>query len=756
MSSYILVPIVVGVLAVAFAGFLARYVLSKDTGTPAMQKVADAIFKGAMAFLNRQYRTIASLAVVAAVIVALVLGLLGQGSQADKISLAWHTALAFLIGAFCSGVSGYIGMYVAVRSNSRTASAATRSLGEALMVSLRGGAVSGFLVVALSLLGVTLVFWSYGGLTNPSVAPSLIVGFGFGASFVALFAQLGGGIYTKAADVGADLVGKVEAGIPEDDPRNPAVIADLVGDNVGDCAGRGADLFESTAAENIGAMILGVALYLATKNVGWILFPLVVRAFGLIASALGLLWVRPSVVTEPDKAAGKDPGEIAMQQLNIGYFITCAISIIGVFLGSYLLLNGGGVKSANGVPPWVWFGLAGTVGILLSVAFVYITQYYTAGTWRPVREIAAATLTGPATTIITGIAVGFECVALPVLAICVALGLSFFLGSQVSINIGSPVNVGGIFGTAVATMGMLMSCAYILAMDTFGPITDNAGGITEMSGQAESVRDITDALDGVGNTTKALTKGYGIGSAALAAFLLFSAYLDVLYNLSNKTNTGVYIVDLANIPVFIAALIGITLIFFFSALAIRAVGAAAKRMIEEVRRQFRADPKIMAENPADRHDPDYARCVDISTRGALRAMVLPGLVAVLTPIAVGIILGPEAEAGMLMVGTMGGIVLALFLNNGGGAWDNAKKYIEAGYLRVNAEGEMVDRLDPNGTVLGKKSEPHKAGVVGDTVGDPFKDTAGPSLHVLIKLLSTITLVLAPLYVAIHPVTLALH
>ena len=756
MSNYIIVPIVVGVLAVIFAGLLARYVLSKDTGTPAMQKVADAIFKGAMAFLNRQYRTIASLAIVAAIIVAVVLGLLGQGTEADKISLAWHTALAFLIGAFCSGVSGYIGMYVAVRSNSRTASAATRSLGEALMVSLRGGAVSGFLVVALSLLGVSLVFTAYGGLTNPQLAPSLIVGFGFGASFVALFAQLGGGIYTKAADVGADLVGKVEAGIPEDDPRNPAVIADLVGDNVGDCAGRGADLFESTAAENIGAMILGVALYVATKNIGWILFPLVVRAFGLIASALGLLWVRPSVVTEPDKAAGKDPGEIAMQQLNIGYFITCGLSIIGVFLGSYLLLGGTGVNSSNNVPAWVWFGLAGTVGILLSIAFVYITQYYTAGTWRPVREIAAATLTGPATTIITGIAVGFECVALPVLAICVALGLSFFLGSHVTINTGSPISVGGIFGTAVATMGMLMSTAYILAMDTFGPITDNAGGITEMSGQAESVRDITDALDGVGNTTKALTKGYGIGSAALAAFLLFSAYLDVLYNLSNKTNTGVYIVDLANIPVFIAALIGITLIFFFSALAIRAVGAAAKRMIEEVRRQFRADPKIMAENPADRHDPDYARCVDISTRGALRAMVLPGLVAVLTPIAVGIILGPEAEAGMLMVGTMGGIVLALFLNNGGGAWDNAKKYIEAGYLRVNAEGEMVDRLDPNGTVLGKKSEPHKAGVVGDTVGDPFKDTAGPSLHVLIKLLSTITLVLAPLYVAIHPVTLALH
>jgi K(+)-stimulated pyrophosphate-energized sodium pump len=750
-SLYIWVPIVVGILAVLFAAYLANFVLRKDTGTPAMQKVADAIFKGAMAFLNRQYRTIAAFAIVAAVVVALVLYLLGQGDQAAKFNLAWHTAMAFLIGALCSGAAGFIGMYVAVKSNSRTASAATRSLGEALMISLRGGAVSGFLVVSLSLLGVTGVFIGFGGLTNPQLAPSLIVGFGFGASFVALFAQLGGGIYTKAADVGADLVGKVEAGIPEDDPRNPAVIADLVGDNVGDCAGRGADLFESTAAENIGAMILGVALYVATRNIGWILFPLVVRAFGLIASMLGLLWVRPSVVTEPDKAAGKDPGVIAMHQLNIGYFITCGLSIIGVFIVSFLLLNGNNITSTNGIPPWVWFGLAGTVGILLSIAFVYITQYYTAGTWRPVREIAAATLTGPATTIITGVAVGFECVALPVLAISVALFLSFFLGSQVTIHstiIPQIINPGGIFGTAVATMGMLMSTAYILAMDTFGPITDNAGGITEMSGQAESVRDITDALDGVGNTTKALTKGYGIGSAALAAFLLFSAYLDVLY--SFKHNPAVYVVDLSNITVFIAALIGITLIFFFSALAIRAVGAAAKRMIEEVRRQFKENPKIMAENVEDRVEPDYARCVDISTRGALRAMVLPGIVAVFTPIAVGVILGPQAEAGMLMVGTMGGIVLALFLNNSGGAWDNAKKYVEAGYLRVNEAGEMVGPLDPKGTVLGKKSEPHKASVVGDTVGDPFKDTAGPSLHVLIKLLSTITLVLAPLYVFLHP------
>jgi K(+)-stimulated pyrophosphate-energized sodium pump len=754
-NGFIWIPIIVGVLAVLFAGYLARYVLRKDTGTPAMQKVADAIFKGAMAFLNRQYRTIASLAVFAAITIAGVLYFISAGSDAARFDLAWHTAIAFLIGAFCSGVAGYIGMYVAVKSNVRTASAATRSLGEALMVSLRGGAVSGFLVVALSLLGVSLIFLMYSFGHTLSQVPSLIVGFGFGASFVALFAQLGGGIYTKAADVGADLVGKVEAGIPEDDPRNPAVIADLVGDNVGDCAGRGADLFESTAAENIGAMILGVSLFLATNNAGWILFPLVVRAFGLIASAIGLLYVRPSVVIEPDKAAaGRDPGEIAMKQLTIGYVITCVLSVIGIFLVSNLMLGGSNVTSGI-LPPWVWFGLAGTVGILLSIAFVFITRYYTEDLWRPVREIVAATLTGPATTVISGISVAFECTALPVLAISAALGLSFFLGSQVHVPLNPAINpgvisVGGIFGTAVATMGMLMSCSYILAMDTFGPITDNAGGITEMGGQAEAVRDITDALDSVGNTTKALTKGYAIGSAALAAFLLFSAYLDVLF--TYEKNAAVYHVDLADIAVFVAALIGLTLIFFFSSLAIRAVGTVAKQMIEEVRRQFHRNPKIMAENLADRVDPDYARCVDISTRGALRAMVLPGLVAVLTPVAVGVLLGPQAEAGLLMVGTMGGIVLALFLNNGGGALDNAKKYIEAGYLRVNREGEMVDRLntDPGTIVLGKTSDAHKASVVGDTVGDPFKDTAGPSLHVVIKLLSTITLVLAPLFVYLHP------
>jgi K(+)-stimulated pyrophosphate-energized sodium pump len=395
--------------------------------------------------------------------------------------------------------------------------------------------------------------------------------------------------------------------------------------------------------------------------------------------------------------------------------------------------------------------LAGVVGILLSIAFVFITQYYTAGTWRPVREIAESSLTGPATTIIQGVTIGLECVVMPVLAICAALGLSYFLGSQVNIPIelqkAGVINVSGIFGTAVATVGMLMSCAYILTMDTFGPITDNAGGISEMGGQSEDARNITDALDSVGNTTKALTKGYGLGSAALAAFLLFSAYLDVLYGF--KHDPTVYRVDLASMPIFIAALLGLALIFFFCSLAIRAVGTAAKRMIEEVRRQFQEQPNIMAENPEDRVDPDYARCVDISTEGALKAMILPGAIAVITPILVGVVLGPQAAAGMLMVATMGGIVMALFLNNGGGAWDNAKKYIEAGFLRVNVKGQPVDRNDPEGIVLGKKSDPHKASVIGDTVGDPFKDTAGPSLHVLIKLLSTITLVLAPLYYFLH-------
>ncbi len=741
MNGYIAVPFVAGGVALVLAAYLVRWVLAHDQGDEGMQKVARAIFQGAQAFLGRQYRTIGWLALIAAIVVGGLLAILSNKSVSglSAFDLAWRASLAFAIGATCSAVSGLVGMNVAVRSNSRVASAARRGLGDALMVGLRGGAVTGFLVIALSLLGVALVYVIYnaiGGGNHPEDTPTLIVGFGFGASFVALFAQLGGGIYTKAADVGADLVGKVEAGIPEDDPRNPAVIADLVGDNVGDCAGRGADLFESTAAENIGAMILGASVYesLGAHNVGWIIFPLVVVGFGIIASLIGLLAVRPTGLNSQRAEGGRDLGLIAMGRLNRGYYVTAVLAVVGIVVASYLLLD-----SNN----WYYFAAAGVVGVLNSIAFVYITQYYTSGKWRPVREIAEASKTGPATNIISGLAIGFENTALPVLAICASLGLAYFLGTLAGIpsQTGNIISTGGIYATAVATMGMLMSASYILAMDSFGPITDNAGGIVEMSGAPEEVRDVTDALDSVGNTTKALTKGYGIGSAALAAFLLFSAYLDVLqrsYVPRGAPSSGItsaYSVNLANPPVFIAALVGAMLIFLFSSFAIRAVGKAASGMIEEVRRQFKANPKIMTGEA----EPDYASCVDISTRAALRQMVVPGILVVAAPIIVGLTLGPEAAAGLLMVGTIGGILMALVMNNGGGAWDNAKKYIEAGFLK-----------DEQGNPLRKGTDAHKAGVVGDTVGDPFKDTAGPSLHVVIKLLSTITLVLAPLFIYFHP------
>ncbi len=693
-----LLPIVpvAGVAAVLFAIYLAWDVMRRDTGTPAMQHVANMIYQGAIAFLRRQYGTIMTLALVAAVGMGVLLGIIEKSS-----TLGFQTSLAFLVGAVCSAIAGFIGMYVAVRSNIRTASAAQRSLKEAINVALRGGAVSGFLVVALSLLGVYGIFLAYGGMQHPDKTPFMIVGFGFGASFVALFAQLGGGIYTKAADVGADLVGKVEAGIPEDDPRNAAVIADLVGDNVGDCAGRGADLFESTAAENIGAMILGVAIYNATKDPSWILFPLVVRAVGLFASMAGIVTVGIGEVKDP------------MRALDKGYWVMTVLAAIGIAVVTNIMLHS-----------W-WLVGAGFVGLGTSVAFVYITQYYTAGTWRPVQEIARASKTGPATNIISGVAVGFETTAVTTIVISIALGLSYYCGLQ------SGLPNGGLFGTAVATMGMLTTVAYILAMDTFGPITDNAGGIAEMSKAPEETRHITDALDAVGNTTKALTKGYAVGSAALAAFLLFSAYLDKVKEVKKIPLEQAMPVDLSKVEVFVGAFFGAMLVFLFCSLAIRAVGRTAGYIIEEVRRQFKADPGIMAGTS----QPDFARCVDITARAALKEMIVPGLLAVGGPVIVGLALGHEAEAGLLMVGTIAGILMATILNNSGGAWDNAKKYIEAGFLR-----------DEEGKVLGKASDPHKAAVVGDTVGDPFKDTAGPSLHVLIKLLSTITLVLAPLFI----------
>jgi K(+)-stimulated pyrophosphate-energized sodium pump len=729
----LLIPIA-GIAAVLFALYLARDVLSRDKGPQAMQDVADTIREGADAFVKRQYSTIAVLAVVAAIIIGIVIAIVETREVADVPDLAGApigimTAFAFLVGAACSMLSGIIGMFISVRSNVRTAAAARRSLVEAVQVAMRGGAVSGFLVVALSLLGVWAIFTAYEtfiGNVTVAEAPFLIVGFGFGASFVALFAQLGGGIYTKAADVGSDLVGKVEAGIPEDDPRNAAVIADLVGDNVGDCAGRGADLFESTAAENIGAMILGVAAFTIAEAAGWpnpagwIFFPLVVRAFGLLATIVAMFFIR-----------GRED-ENPMNILNRGYWVTTLLSVVGLGITTYVMMNTGTALGANGLPAWIWFFGAGIVGLATSVAFVYITQFYTAGTFRPVREIAEASKTGPATNIISGTAVGFETTFVTAISIGIALIASHWLGEQAHLVTPEGRDVGGIFGTAVATMGMLMTTAYILAMDTFGPITDNAGGVAEFSRSEAGAREITDRLDAVGNTTKALTKGYAIASASLAAFLLFSAYIDKV-NLIQTNRGGPLLtaVNLADVSVFVAALIGAMLAYFFSSLAIRAVGKTAQSIIFEVRRQFREMPGIMDYTQR----PDYARVVDITTRAALREMVAPGLVAVATPIIVGVLLGYQAVAGMLMVGTIAGVLLATTLNNGGGAWDNAKKYIESGNLK-----------DDQGNVLGKGTPAHAAAVVGDTVGDPFKDTAGPSLHVLVKLLATITLVLAPLFI----------
>src|SRR5437016_1643738 len=565
---------IAGLLAIAFALYLAYDVLHRDTGTEAMQEIAGTIFEGAVAFIRRQYQTIALLALGGAVVIGLVITLVETKQVADTdiygLDLGWRTGLAFLVGAACSMASGIIGMFISVRSNLRTAAAARHSLVGAVQTALRGGAVSGFLVVALSLLGVYSMFALYGGFSHPNQAPFLIVGYGFGASFVALFAQLGGGIYTKAADVGSDLVGKVEAGIPEDDPRNAGVIADLVGDNVGDCAGRGADLFESTAAENIGAMILGVGVYAIAVSAGWpnpaawIFFPLVVRAFGLLSTIVAIFFVR-----------GRED-ENPMNMLNRGYWVTTILSVFALLFTTNVMMQTTG-NAPSGLPVWVYFFAAGVVGLATSVAFVYITQYYTAGTFRPVREIAEASKTGPATNIISGVAVGFETTFVTAITIGIAWFASHWLGSQAHIVTPAGRDVGGIFGTAVATMGMLMTTAYILAMDTFGPITDNAGGIAEFSRAEAGAREITDRLDAVGNTTKALTKGYAIASASLAAFLLFSAYIDKV-NLI-QTNRGAPLlasVNLANVNVFIAGLMGAMLVYFFSSLAIRAVGTTAQ------------------------------------------------------------------------------------------------------------------------------------------------------------------------------------
>ena len=715
-----IVPIA-AVIALVVAFLFFRQIFSKDKGTPEMQAISDKIEEGAMAYLARQYKTIAIIALVIAVIIAAV------GFIDDfKDYLNYKVAIAFILGAGCSILSGFIGMKVSVNSNIRTSAAATRSLSEAFQTSFRGGAISGLAVSVLSLAGLFLVFFIYSAWCDTmTLTLHSVVGFAFGASMAALFAQLGGGIYTKAADVGADLVGKVEAGIPEDDPRNPAVIADLVGDNVGDCAGRGADIFESTAAEIIGAMVIG----LAVVNIGagfsfnFIYLPLVIMAFGLLASLVGIFCVRL-----------KSEDAEVIPALNLGYYITMALVIVTMIFSCYWLLKDEKVTGFLGgaTVNWWMFAICGIVGIALGLVVVYVTQYYT-GDHKPVKTIAQQSESGPATNVIMGLSVGLESTVIPVVCIGIAIVATYLLGFY-SIDGGDATL--GLYGTAIATVSMLASSGFILAEDTFGPITDNAGGIAEMSNQPEEVRNRTDKLDAVGNTTKALTKGYAMSSAALAAFLLFAAFFEIV---GEKNGTSILWemnqVVLGNPLIFVGGLIGAALVFFFASLAIRAVGTAAGEMVQEVREQF-ADGKIMA----GEKEPEYGRCVDIATQSALKQMVVPALLPILTPVVFGLLyrfvlpedfrgIAPYAVGGLIMVATIVGILMANFLNNGGGAWDNAKKYIE------------------EGNHGGKKSPAHAAAVVGDTVGDPFKDTAGPSIHVLVKLLSTICLVTAVLYIA---------
>jgi K(+)-stimulated pyrophosphate-energized sodium pump len=700
-----------GAAALLVAAVFAKGVLASSAGSSSMQEISAAIREGAHAFQRRQYRTVAILAAAVAVLV-FVLYRMERGTD-----IAWRTAVAFIVGAVCSGAAGSWGMFVSLRANVRVAAAARTSVSHALDVALRGGAAAGLPVVAGSLLGVGALFALFGGLGQPTDTPYQIVGFAFGASFVALFAQLGGGIYTKAADIGADLVGKVDQDIPEDDPRNAAVIADLVGDNVGDCAGRGADIFESAAAENIGAMILGVALFPHFGSAG-ILFPLVAGGLGLAASVAGVCVVRM-----------KDESEDPMAALTRGHVATLFVAAGGLLGAVHFLLGGN---------PWL-FGAA-VIGLMASFALAAITRYYTDVRRPPVRFIADSSVTGATSNVIGGLSVALVSTALPVLVLALAL-----LGAYACGVLGLPnVTGAGVYGTAIATVGMLSSVGYVLSMDMFGPITDNAGGIVEMSDQDAVVHERTDRLDAAGNTTKATTKGFAIGSAALAAFLLFSAYLDEVTVLvrarlasAGDANWAAFrfeSVDLGKVPVFVAALVSAAAVFVFSGLAIRAVARDAGAVIDEVRRQFREDAGILDGTTK----PDYGRCVDIVTVGALEGMIAPGFLAVSVPVGIGFIvrtiapngdglLAAEAVGGSLLVATIVGVLFAWVMNTGGAAWDNAKKLIESGDLG------------------GKGSDAHKAAIVGDGVGDPLKDTAGPSLHVFIKLIGTVALVTAPLF-----------
>ncbi|MBI2574885.1 sodium-translocating pyrophosphatase [Candidatus Woesearchaeota archaeon] len=642
-----------GIIGLLFAAYLIFSVLRREQGTKEMVSIAHAIQEGAVAYLNRQYRTVA----IVVVVLASVLWL----------ALSAATAITFVIGAVLSALAGYIGMMISVQANVRTANAAKKGLGEAFKVAFHGGAVTGFAVVSLGLLGVAALYYHYKD-------PFMPIGFGFGASLISLFSRVGGGIYTKGAAVGADLVGKIEKGIPEDDPRNPAVIADNVGDNVGDCAGMAADLFESYTVTIIAAMLLGLA------SQDKVLYPLALGAVAIIASIIGSFVVRTS------------SKEKIWAALNRGILVSALLAAAGFYFVTKQMFSD------------LKLFYAALVGIAVTIVIGYVTEYYTSHSRSPTRSIAEAAKTGPATVIIMGLARGMESTIIPVLAISAGIFAAHYFA--------------GVYGIAIAAVAMLSMTGIIVSVDSFGPITDNAGGIAEMAKMPASVREITDPLDAVGNTTKAVTKGFAIGSAALAALSLFAAYREA---------AKLTAINLFEPNVVVGLFIGGLLPFIFSSLTMRAVGRSAFMIVEEVRRQFREIKGLMA----GKAKPDYARCVDISTKAAIKELVLPGIIAVAAPLLTGFILGPEALGGLLAGAIITGLLLAITMTTGGAAWDNAKKYIETGKLG------------------GKGSDAHKAAVVGDTIGDPFKDTSGPALNPLIKVLNTISLLSAGMIVAYH-------